>query len=112
MIEVAVLNYLKNVFKDIPVYMEIPRNAPEEFILLEKTGSVRDDRLRTATFAVQSWGGSMYRAMALNDEVVEAMLSITSIKDVSSVQLNSDYNYTDTETKHPRYQAVFNVVHY
>ena len=112
MIEVAVLNYLKDIFKNIPVVMEIPRNVPDEFILLEKTGSIRSDRLMSSTFAVQSWAGSMYRAMSLNEEVVEAMLSITTIKEVSSVQLNSDYNYTDVETKHPRYQAVFNLVHY
>ena len=112
MIEVVVLNYLKSIFTNIPVVMEIPRNTPDEFILVEKTGSVMDDRLHSATFAVQSWGGSMYRAMSINDEVVNAMLSITSIKEVSDVKLNSDYNYTDTETKHPRYQAVFNVVHY
>ena len=112
MIEVAVLNYMKEQFEETPVVMEIQQGLGDEFILIEKTGSMRQDRLQRATFAIQSWAGSMYRAMELNAEVIEAMLSITSIKEVSSVQLNSDYNYTDTSTKHYRYQAVFDIVHY
>lgn len=112
MIEVAVLNYMKEQFEKTPVVMEIQQGLGDEFILIEKTGSMREDRLQRATFAIQSWAGSMYRAMELNAQVIEAMLSITSIKEVSSVQLNSDYNYTDTSTKHYRYQAVFDIVHY
>lgn len=112
MIEVTVLNYLKEAFPNTKVVMEIVPGLGDEFILIEKTGSGRSDRLDRSTFAVQSWSSSMYGAMLLNEQVVEAMLGITSIKEVSSVELNSDYNYTDTETKHPRYQAVFDLVHY
>lgn len=118
MIEVTVLNYLKEAFPTTPVEMEIQQGIGDEFILIEKTGSnksafrVNSDVLSRSTIAVQSWAGSLYRAMSLNDEVVEAMLGITSIKEVSEVELNSDYNYTDTETKHYRYQAVFDLVHY
>ena len=32
--------------------------------------------------------------------------------DIIEVELQSDYNFTDTETKEYRYQAVFNVTHY
>lgn len=112
MIEITVLEYLKTIFTTIPVVMEIPHGVGDEFILIEKTGSEQSDRLWHSTFAVQSWAGSMYRAMSLNSEVVDAMLAITSVKEVSKVELNSDYNYTDTETKHYRYQAVFDIVHY
>ena len=31
---------------------------------------------------------------------------------VSSVELNSDYNFTDITEKRYRYQAVFDIVHY
>ena len=118
MIELTVLNYLKEAFPNTKVVMEITPGIGDEFILIEKTGSgqsafsVSSDLLTRSTFAVQSWAGSLYRAMSLNAEVVSAMLGITSIKEVSDVELNSDYNYTDTETKHPRYQAVFDLVHY
>lgn len=112
MIEVTVLNYLKEQLPEIKVVMEVTPGLGDEFVLIEKTGSMTSDRLKQSTFAIQSWSGSMYRAMSLNSMVVDAMLAITSLKEVSKVHLNSDYNYTDTETKHPRYQAVFDVVHY
>ena len=31
---------------------------------------------------------------------------------VIQARLNSDYNFTDQSTKQPRYQAVFDVIHY
>ena len=98
--------------------MEITPGIGDEFILIEKTGSgqstfsVSSDLLTRSTFAIQSWAKSIYAAMCLNDQVKTAMLGLDSVKEVSDVELNSDYNYTDTETKHPRYQAVFDVVHY
>lgn len=118
MIELTVLNYLKEQFEKTPVVMEVQQGLGDEFILIEKTGSgqstfsVSSDVLTRSTFAIQSWSGSLYGAMSLNEQVVNAMLGITSIKEVSDVELNSDYNYTDTETKHYRYQAVFDIVHY
>jgi hypothetical protein len=37
---------------------------------------------------------------------------LLSEHDVLSVELNSNYNYTDTSTKEYRYQAVFDIRHY
>lgn len=112
MIEVAVLNYLKSVLTDVTVTTEIRQGMPEKFVLIEKTGGGMSDRIFSSTFAVQSWAQSLYDAMALNDRVKTAMLDLPSIKEVTKCSLNSDYNYTDITTKQPRYQAVFDVVHY
>lgn len=112
MIEVAVLNYLKSVLTDVTVTTEIRQGMPEKFVLIEKTGGGMSNRIFSSTFAVQSWAQSLYDAMALNDRVKTAMLDLPSIKEVTKCSLNSDYNYTDITTKQPRYQAVFDVVHY
>lgn len=112
MIEVAVLNFLKSELPDVAVTTEIRQGMGDTFVLLEKTGGGMSDRIFSSTFAVQSWAGSIYDAMALNERVKEAMLNLPAIKEVTKCSLNSDYNYTDQATKHPRYQAVFNVVHY
>ena len=112
MIELTVLNYLKSVLTDVTVTSEIRQGMGDKFVLIEKTGGGMSDMLPSSTFAVQSWGGSLYEAMSLNERVKEAMLNLPSVKEVSKCSLNSDYNYTDTATKHPRYQAVFDVVHY
>lgn len=112
MIEVIVLNYLKEILSDVTVTTEIRQGMGETFVSLEKTGSGMSDRLPSATIAIQSWGKSLYDAMSLNERVKEAMYELPSVKEVTRCSLNSDYNYTDTATKHPRYQAVFDVVHY
>lgn len=112
MIEVTVLNYLKEKLPDVTVTAEIRQGMGKKFISIEKTGSGMSDRLPSATFAVQSWAESLYDAMALNERVKDVMIDLPSVKEVTKCSLNSDYNYTDTATKHPRYQAVFDVVHY
>ena len=54
----------------------------------------------------------MYDAAALNEEVILAMQNLIEVDDVTHVELNSNYNYTDTTTKEYRYQAVFDITHY
>lgn len=112
MIEVTVLNYLKSILTDVTVTTELRQGMSGSIVLIEKTGSGMSDMLPSSTFAIQSWADSVYNAMALNERVKEAMLGLPSVKNVTKCTLNSDYNYTDTATKHPRYQAVFDVVHY
>lgn len=111
MIEKIVLDYLSTAL-DIPVCLEIPENPPDIFVLMEKTGSSRSNRVSRATLAVQSWAKSMADAAALNEAVKETMDNITDLDGICSCQLNTDYNFTDTTTKHYRYQAVFDLVFY
>lgn len=113
MIEVSILNYLKTALTPTLVTMEIRQSMPDSFVFIEKTGSDQNDRLFKATFAVQSYGASLYDAMVLNESVKDAMLeAINEVSEITKVELNSDYNYTDMATKKPRYQAVFDITHY
>lgn len=112
MIELTVYNYLKREMSPIQVTTEIRQNMPGSFVFIEKTGSSMRDRLKVARFAVQSYGETLLQAMQLNDQVIGTMLNIVSEPEISSVELNSDYNYTDMQTKTPRYQAVFEITHY
>lgn len=111
MIEETVLDYLS---EKIPVMvrMEEELNMPNEYILIEKTGGGETNHIRRATIAVQSYAGSLYRAMQINEEVKEAMNNIVILDEISKCTLNSDYDYTDTTRKKYRYQAVFDIVHY
>lgn len=111
MIEITLLNYLEGVL-NVPVLMEQPKDKIDTFVLLEKTGSSKENHICSATFAVQSYAPSMYQAAALNDDVKTAIEAAVLLPEIASVQLNSDYNYTDTATKRYRYQAVFNFTHY
>ena len=111
MIEKIILDYLTDALT-VPVYMEIPASPPGSFVVIEKTGSSVENRLWSAMFAIQSYGPSMYAAASLNEEVKAAMLDAVVLDDITSVDLNSDYNFTDTGTKRYRYQAVFDIFHY
>lgn len=106
MIETTVLDYLSGELAE-PCYMEVPSNPPETFVVIEKTGSSRTDHVNTATLAIQSYAGSLEQAAELNDRVKTAMDNITTLADIGGVKLNSDYNFTNTQTKKYRYQAVY-----
>ena len=112
MIELIVLNYLKSILTDVMVTTEIRQGIAGSFVSIEKTGSgMSENLLPSASIAVQSWADSLYDAMVLNERVKTAMLNLPTVREVYKCSLNSDYNYTDTATKHPRYQAVFDVVY-
>lgn len=110
MIEETIQNYLReNAF---PCYLSVPEKPSGNFCVLEKTGSSYKDGIFTATLAVQSYGSSDYAAAQLNHRVVQAMLDADTLQEIVSCTLNTDYNFPDTTRKLPRYQAVFEVVHY
>lgn len=111
MIEEIILEFLRQKL-DVPVYMEEPISPTEKYVLIEKIGSSENNKLSAATFAVQSYGKSLYEAAKLNHAVKKAMIDMVMLSKVISCRLNSDYNYTDEETKRYRYQAVFDITFY
>lgn len=110
MIEKTVLEYL-NMALSVPAYMEMPENAPERYILVEKTYSSVENYVYSATLAIQSYAESMYEAASLNEAVKKAMDGIIILDTVSKSQLNTDYNFTDITKKKYRYQAVYDLVY-
>lgn len=96
----------------VPVWLEEPENPPEKYVIIEKTGSSEKDNIFTAVIAVQSYAESLYEAARLNDRVKKAMKSLILYPEICRCKLNSDYNFTDTQTKRYRYQAIFDIVYY
>ena len=112
MIETVLLNYLNSANLSCEVYMEQPEEKPSAFYVLEKTGGDRTNHINESNFIVQSNASSLALAAAMNDEIKEAMFNAITLDDISRVELNGDYNYTDSATKQYRYQAVFVITHY
>ena len=108
MIEKIVIDYLKKNL-DVPVYAEHQREEPESFVLVERVGGARNNLINRASFAVQSYAETMLMAAELNEKVKSAMYEIVKLDEIGSSKLDSDYNYTDTETKQYRYQAIFDI---
>lgn len=112
MIEKTILDYLRDQL-EIPVYMEEPYDVPATYILLEKTASSDENHIQTSTFAIQAYGNSLLEAATLSGQVKAVMrVAADNIPEVSRCKLNSEYNFTDQQTKRYRYQSVWNMTHY
>lgn len=111
MIEATVRSFLLERFPEIQTALEKPPGPPETYILIEKTGGRNENRLRQATLAVQSIAPSLYEAAQLNEQVKAAMEELTELTNVFSCRCDSDYNFTDAESRERRYQAVFRITY-
>lgn len=112
-IEQIVFEYLKKC-STVPIYLEhAPGSGNAKRIVIEKTGSGEYGTLLNATFAIQSYGNTIADAAELNVRVKDYMRKMPrAIEEICDCDLNSDYNFTDTESKEYRYQAVFDIVYY
>ncbi len=89
--------------------------APEQttgYVLIDQTGSDTRNHITTTTIAIQSYGATLYDAMYLNESLKAVMNGFVALDEIASVQLNTDYNFTNTETKQYRWQAVYQITHY
>lgn len=114
MIEKIIVDYLNSLDAlQAKAYTEVPKNVPDKYYLIEKTGASVDNWINTSTVAIQSHADTLYDVISLNEDLREAMLNgLITLDEISGVHLNSDYNFTDTTTKRHRYQAVYQVTHY
>lgn len=110
MIETLLIDYLSE-HLEVFVGMEAPEQTTD-YVLIDKTGSSRNNHIITSSFAIQSYGTTLYDAMLLNQEVTEAMSGLIELNQITRVELETDYNFTDTETKQYRWQAVYEITHY
>ena len=111
MIEKIVLDHLKDHLSQ-DVYMENPSPLPDSYVLVEKVGGGKRSQLNTASIAIQSYSTSMYGAASLNEEVKACMDQLILNDTIARVELETDYNFTNTATKQYRYQAVYNITYY
>lgn len=112
MIEQVTISYFNEATGLPKAYMMRPEKVPNKYILIEKTGSRVQNHITTSTLAFQSYAPTLLEAAQLNEQVKATVESMIELDDIVSVNLNSDYNFTNTADKQPRYQAVFNVTHY
>lgn len=110
MIEEIICNFLHTKL-GVQVLPEKPKRPFTNMVFIERTGG-RGQFIRETTVALQSYGASMYEAARLNDQVIEAMQDMIELDNIIKVTLNQNYNFTDTQTKEYRYQAVFDIKHY
>ena len=111
MIEILVKNWLGERLP-VPVGLEVPPRPPDTFVVLEKTSSARRDHICRATMALQSYGPTLEKAARLNEQLKTAMDALSAHPGVGACRLNSDGNFTDTDSRRYRYQAVYDLTYY
>ena len=119
MIEETIYTYLNN-NASVPWFAMRPPTtgdhmdtATATYGLFEKTNSTKADHVVTSTFAFQSYAPTLLEAAQISAELrelIEALPGETT--EVSKAQLSGEYNFTNTADKQPRYQAVFQLVHF
>ena len=108
MIELVIKKFL-DANLNVSSFFEHEKDMPESFVIIEKTGSGGSDYTHSATFAFQSYAPSLQQSAELNELVKKTVEQLVTVNEVSGVHHNSDYNFTDTETKKYRYQAVYDI---
>lgn len=111
MIEYIIKRYLDN-HLSVPAFFERDANTPEKCVILEKTSSGKREFTTDATFAFQCYAPTLEQAALLNEEVKRTIEQMIELDEISSIRLNSDYNFTDTSLKSYRYQAVFDIYYF
>lgn len=113
-IEKIVYDYLKsdNTFT-IPFYMMRPEEVDTPYYIIEKTGSqAKAGHLVLSTIAIQSYADTLYDAAVMSETVRHMMADIIELDEVSKCTCTGEYNFTNTSTKQPRYQATFELCHF
>lgn len=108
MIEKIVKKYLSENLT-VPVKLEKPEKQNPPYVVIDKTGTRRKDFIETTTLALQSYGETKQKAAELNEIVKAAMDNLISLPIISASDLDTDYDFTNTQTKEYRYQAIYNV---
>ena len=73
----------------------------EEYILVQRTNGSRVNKIDSRTYAIQSISSiSKLRAAQIDEPYI------------SKCGLNSDYDFTDANTKEFRYQSVYDIVYF
>lgn len=110
LIEAIIISHLSTELNTDDVYAERPADLPSKYYVVEKTSAGKKNYVSTATVAIQSISSaSLLEAAEMSKNVEIAMEKLISVANVSAVRLNSAYNFTNSETKEYRYQAVFDI---
>lgn len=111
MLEVTIKQFLETRV-NVPVYLEVPADAAKEYYAIERVGGSEDEKIFHSSVTIESVGKSLYSAALMDENLYNIMCDLPTMPDVSSINLNSHYNATDTERKQYKYKALFDINHY
>ncbi len=96
---------------NIPCYVEVPKDRPEQFITIERTGGSSNLGVDRPIIAVQTWAESASSVYDLTIETNKALLNLAeTIPSVCKADVTSFYNFPDPDSKMKRYQLNLELV--
>lgn len=107
-IEEAVRNWLVDMGFD--AYVRVPKDRPQRFVTVERTGGGVADMVDYPLIAIQTWAQT--QAEAEEDASAIRMVALVGElpEGVHSMRVNSGpYKFYDESSMMPRYQVVFDV---
>lgn len=107
-IEEAVRNWLVDM--GYAAYVRVPKDRPQRFVTVERTGGGVENMVDYPLVAVQTWAQT--QAEAEEDASAIRMVALVGNlpEGVHSMRVNSGpYKFYDEESMQPRYQVLFNV---
>ena len=107
-VEEAVRNCLVDM--GYSAYVRVPKDRPQRFVTVERTGGGVVDMVDMPMIAVQTWAQT--QAEAEEDAAAIRMVALVGNlpEGVHSMRVNSGpYKFYDEDSMQPRYQIVFDV---
>ena len=98
------VEWLNKKIPDLPVFAVVPPERPEQFATIERTGGSAGLFIDNAVFAIQVWAGSILEADKLAYQLRHSCWDLAVLPWVASVHTGNLANFTDTASKHYRYQ--------
>lgn len=107
-IEEAVRNWLVDM--GYSAYVRVPKDRPERFVTVERTGGGVENMVDYPLIAVQTWAQTQAEA----EEDAKAIRMVALVGElpvgVHSMRVNAGpYKFYDEDSMQPRYQVLFSV---
>ena len=108
MIEKTVLDYLIEELETNDVYLEMPNELPDQFVVFRVMDRGKTDQINAVTMEFYSYGRTKLEAAQLDEKLREAMDNIVTLPDISC-HFGGGNDNPDTTIKRPRYRAYYNL---
>lgn len=110
LIEQRVKEFLDAEFAEeqIGVYLEIPNNTPDTFIVFQLVDRGKENRINEVTLEFRSYAPSKFEAASLDEKVREALEKLNEVSDITT-HLGGGNDNPDTTLKRYRYRCYYNL---
>lgn len=96
--------------ENLEAFLDVPKERPDRFLTVERTGGPEGQITGTPTLAIQVWAEHRFEAGDMARLVAGVVRSAVVLPWVGRVGIQSIYNFPDPDSKQARYQIVVELV--